>query len=122
MGMKRLLLLVAAAVVLLTACPPPITPHPPPVYPISQCKEAFPDGYTRPVPTNHNIILRPALPGVRVIIWLDRHCDHYVVGPYDPAHPFNACDYRPDLGDRYYANWDQAMFVGTPPQACPQAV
>lgn len=118
--MKRLVALVALAVGLLTACPPPITPHPPRVYPISQCTEEFPDGYTRPVPTNHDIIIRTALPGVRVIIWLDRHCDHWVIGPYDPAHPITACDYRADLGDRYYSERDS--FVATPPQACPQGV
>ena len=120
MAMKRLIALGALAVSGLTACPPPITPHPPPVYPISQCTEVFPDGYTRPVKTNHPWLLLSALPGVRVIRWLDRHCDKWVQGPYDPTNPWTACSYRPQEGDRYYSEIDG--FVSYPPVGCPQPV
>jgi hypothetical protein len=113
-----------AAVTLLLGCepgtaPPPPLPLPPlPVItPVSQCKQVFPSGYTRPVPTDHDIIILTALPGVRRILWLDRHCDHYVIGPYDPTHPYTACKYRPQDGDRYYSEDDS--FVAEPPQGCP---
>jgi hypothetical protein len=104
-----------------TAPPPPITLPPlPPVAPVSQCKEVFPSGYTRPIQTNHQWIIYSSLPGQRVIRWLLRTCDKWIQGPYDPAHPELWCAYRPDLGDRYYSERDG--FVATPPQACPQGV
>jgi hypothetical protein len=128
MGMKRLIAVAGVALATLVACEPSPLPTPPPftlpplpvIVPISQCKDVFPDGYTRPVPTGKPIFFLPALAGVRKIMWLDRHCDKWWIGPYDPAHPLTACAYRPDLGDRYYADPDQAMFVAPAPQACPQ--
>jgi len=103
----------------ITPPPPPPVPVLPPVTPISQCKDVFPDTYTRPVPTGRPIFLLPSTKDQRKIMWLDRSCNYWYVGPYDPAHAPYFCWYRPDLGDRYYANYDQAMFVGVPPQACP---
>lgn len=120
-AMAAVVIVGAVLLFVLTSCepggPPPIIPNPPPVVPISQCTEVFPAGYTRPVQTNHRWLIYPALPGVRVIRWLDRHCDKWIQGPYDPAHPFTACNYRPQEGDRYYS--EQDSFVATPPLGCP---
>ena len=101
------------------AGPPPIIPNPPPVVPISQCKDVFPDTYTRPVPVGRPIYFLPATSDERKIMWLDRSCNYWYVGPYDPPRAPAFCAYRADLGDRYYASYDQGMFVGTPPLSCP---
>ena len=112
----------------LAACNPTGPPPPPPpivlpplpvIQPISKCKDVFPEGVTRPIPTGKPIVLLLSTPTERRIMWLDRSCNKWYIGPYDPAHAPYFCWYRPDLGDRYYANWDQDMAVGTPPQACP---
>ncbi len=117
-GSRLLAALCLAAVVLLTACPPPIVPHPPPVYPISQCKDVFPGGpYTRPTPTNHPIYLLPAYGDVRIILWLDHNCGWYYQGPIDyryPNTPF--CSFHPELGDRYYSEDDR--FIAPIPPPC----
>lgn len=117
---------VAMLLFVLTSCvrpPPPAIGPPalPPVTPISQCTEVFPTGgpagFTRPVPTNHPITILPAVAGQRIIIWLDRHCDRFFLGPIDYTHGPTWCRYHPESGDRYYSNQDG--FIDIIPRACP---
>ena len=110
----------------LAACgPPPPIPTPPPVTWINQCPElpTNPGGFTRPVPTNHRIQFLPVASDYtgRLIMWINRTCDAYFVGPLDYGRAPGLCWYRPDLGDRYVGdvnNGTASLWIGPLPRSC----
>lgn len=116
---------IVTVVLWLAACGPPPTPNPPPVTKINQCPElpVNEGGYTRPVPTNHPITTLPVASDntARIIMWINRTCDRYYIGPIDYSKVPGFCWYRPDIGDWYVGdanNGTISLWLGPLPQSC----